>query len=97
RPDAILSHSALPNIYARIVCGRIPVITVLHSSSRDFEMWTIRVAESILRCRTRGVIAVNEARQREYVAQFRTSNVILVPNGISDDLPQKREYPASPR
>src|SRR5438105_6985634 len=36
-PDVVHSHSALPNIYARLSSrGRWPVVTVLHSASSDF-------------------------------------------------------------
>ncbi len=53
RPDVIVSHSALPNIYARLAVRRsvAPVVCVLHSAARDFDDAKLRLAETLLRHR----------------------------------------------
>lgn len=91
-PDVVLAHSALPNIYARMVAGRaLPVVTVLHSASRDFDSRLLRTAESLLQRRTAAVIAVARPQAEEYEAAFGNQvTLLVVPNGVSPDLPTKR-------
>ena len=90
-PDVILAHSALPNFYARLVAGRgLPVLTVLHSASRDFDNRVLRTAELLLQRRTAAVIAVARPQAEEYEAAFGNRGaVVLVPNGVSSGLPDK--------
>lgn len=84
-PDAVVSHSALPNIYARLASPGKPVFCVLHSATRDFDDPKIRLAESVLTRRTAAVIAVSEEQRREYLSHFPKQRVELIPNGIPDN------------
>jgi L-malate glycosyltransferase len=90
RPDLVLAHSALPNLYARLVIRRRPVVTVLHSASRDFDNPALRRAERLLRRRTAGVVAVSRPQLEEYEAAFgHAVPVQLIPNGVASGLPSK--------
>ena len=96
RPEVILAHSALPNLYARLVAGhRLPVVTVLHSASRDFDSRLLCRAEGLLQRRTAAVIAVSQPQAEEYEAAFgRQVPLVLVPNGVSAALPGRAERAA---
>jgi glycosyltransferase involved in cell wall biosynthesis len=98
RPDLVVSHSALPNLYASLVTPRrTPLLTVLHSATDDFASRLLRTAEARSRSRARTVIAVSRKQVDEYVGHFpRRARPVLIPNGISDDLPRKAERPARP-
>lgn len=87
-PDVVHAHSALPNLYARLVArGRWPVVTVLHSAERDFDDRTLRAAERALRHWTASVVAVSPGQIAEYTARFGADRApVLVPNGIRPDL-----------
>ncbi|WP_342586565.1 glycosyltransferase family 4 protein [Microbacterium testaceum] len=83
QPDVIVSHSALPNVYSRLVAGAIPVICVLHSAARDFDDPKLKFAERLLQHQTRSVVAVSSAQREEYVALFPKQRVVLIPNGVA--------------
>jgi L-malate glycosyltransferase len=86
-------------MYARLGVGsRYPVVTVLHSASRDFDNLKLRTMERILSSRTALVVAVSQARSDEYVERFDSRVPIrVIPNGVRADLPQKREGTTVPR
>lgn len=91
RPDVVLAHSALPNLYARLVVRRVPVVTVLHSASRDFDDRLLRGAERMLRRRTACVVAVSRPQQQEYAEAFGDAvPVRLIPNGVAVGLPNRQ-------
>jgi L-malate glycosyltransferase len=91
QPDIVLAHSALPNLYARLVAGRrLPVVVVLHSASRDFDNPMLRLAERALRRRTALVVAVARPQATEYRSAFGSSvQLELIPNGVSVSLGAK--------
>jgi len=84
RPDVILSHSALPNVYARAAAIGLgtPVVCVLHSAARDFDDLKIRLTERVLRVRTAAVVAVSASQVTEYRTHFPDARVDLIPNGV---------------
>lgn len=96
RPTAVVAHSALPNLYARVAAPRgIPVVTVLHSAGDDFVFLSLRLAERLLRRRTAAVVAVSPAQARRYDARFGAGRVArIIPNGIPADVP--RRLPGGP-
>lgn len=85
RPDAIISHSALPNAYVRLVSpARIPVLAVLHSASDDFAIPQLRLAERFLRRRLVRIVAVSDPQRINYTSRFRDRPTpALIPNGVS--------------
>lgn len=97
-PDLVVSHSALPNLYSSIVTpSRTPLLSVLHSATDDFASPLLRNAEAWSRRRARTVIAVSRKQVDEYVSHFpRRPAPVLIPNGISGDLPRKLDAPARP-
>jgi len=92
QPDVIISHSALPNAYSRLVAGGIPVICVLHSAARDFDDPKLKFAEHLLQRRTRSVVAVSSAQREEYVALFPKQRVVVIPNGVSSRFTPAAEF-----
>jgi len=97
-PDLVVSHSALPNLYSAIVTPRrTPLLSVLHSATDDFASRLLRTAEATSRSRARTVVAVSRKQVEEYVAHFpRRARPVLIPNGISDDLPRRVDRAAPP-
>ncbi|MFT2706247.1 glycosyltransferase [Clavibacter zhangzhiyongii] len=97
-PDLVVSHSALPNLYSSLVTPRrTPLLSVLHSATDDFASSLLRTAEAPSRRRGRTVVAVSRKQVDEYVAHFpRRPRPVLIPNGISDDLPRKAGAPSRP-
>lgn len=96
-PDAIVSHSAIPNIYARLSSSGRPVFCVLHSATRDFDDRKLRAAERLLARRTTAVIAVSQEQRREYLSHFPRQRVVVIPNGISAGFtPSLRYDPDAP-
>ncbi|MFF1881322.1 glycosyltransferase family 4 protein [Pseudarthrobacter sp. NPDC058196] len=100
RPDIVLAHSAIPNIYARLAAPLpTPVITVLHSASDDFAARRARILERILLVRTAHVVAVSAWQQQKYIEYFGFADrVSIIPNGIRSDIrhrAQAREVPRS--
>ncbi|WP_307224825.1 glycosyltransferase [Microbacterium arborescens] len=96
-PDVVVSHSALPNIYARLASSSQSVYCVLHSATRDFDDRKIRLAERLLTRRTAAVIAVSEEQRREYLSHFPNQRVELIPNGIPDEFrPGAQYHPGAP-
>ncbi len=91
RPDVVLAHSALPNLYARIAApASTPVVTVLHSASDDFRGLAMRTVEWILKRRTAFVVAVSKTQEEQYIGYFGTSTPIrVIPNGIRADIRTK--------
>lgn len=88
RPDVVLAHSALPNIYARLAAPvGTPVVTVLHSASDDFAERSARLVEKVLLLRTSHVVAVSPRQQEKYLEHFGASREItVIPNGIRSDI-----------
>lgn len=84
-PDAIISHSALPNAYTRLIAPtRIPVLAVLHSASDDFAIPQLRIAERFLRRRAVRIVAVSEVQRANYASRFRNFSIpTVIPNGVS--------------
>lgn len=84
-PDAVISHSAIPNVYARIVANRnVKVVTVLHSASDDFADRKLRWAERLLRSRTHKVVAVSSQQAYMYKKYFGpTGSLVKIPNGVA--------------
>ena len=99
RPDAIVAHSALPNIYSRLASPRrVPVIAVMHSASDDFASPFSRIIERALRLRHPQVVAVSDGQASSYVRHFPDLGVPrVIPNGIREDLPTKSTYAPAPR
>lgn len=96
RPDVIIAHSAIPNIYARIAAPvGIPVVTVLHSAGDDFKGLTMRVVERLLSLRTAYIVAVSQAQMDRYLQHFRlTKRIAVIPNGIRSDIRSKTKSTA---
>jgi glycosyltransferase involved in cell wall biosynthesis len=96
-PDAVVSHSALPNIYARIAAPfNTPIIPVLHSAGDDFSNWKYRLIERVLLVRSREVVAVSVPQAAVYSEHFPRASITVIPNGIRDSLPEKGEYATVP-
>jgi len=95
RPDVVVSHSALPNVYARLAVRKsvAPVVCVLHSAARDLDDGKLRLAETLLRYRAAAVIAVSASQVDEYRSRFPDQRIDLIPNGVgsqffpADDAP----------
>lgn len=99
RPDIVLAHSAIPNIYARLAAPlATPVITVLHSASDDFATRRARILERILLVRTAHVVAVSPWQQRKYTGYFGfAERVSIIPNGIRSDIRPRSQARVVPR
>ncbi|MBG6237084.1 glycosyltransferase involved in cell wall biosynthesis [Mycetocola sp. CAN_C7] len=97
--DVVLSHSAIPSVYARIAApASTPVIPVLHSAVDDFQSRPLRLAERALQMRTARVIAVSTEQANRYVGHFPSApRPTWISNGIREDFPVKSEFPDSPR
>jgi glycosyltransferase involved in cell wall biosynthesis len=98
-PDVVVSHSVLPNVYARLAAGaRYPVITVLHSGSDDYSDLALRMCEWFLGGRTSRVVAVSQPQAKSYLAYFprRKRRLIVVPNGVRDDINAKNTAGQTP-
>lgn len=97
RPDVIVAHSALPSVYARMVSGKVPVVSVLHSASDDFSLRSLRYAERALQRRTAAVVAVARWQASSYVDRFGSRTPVrVIPNGIDPSFepsPQPVEEP----
>lgn len=99
RPDAVVAHSALPNLYARLAAPfGVPVVCVLHSAGDDFTNRRLRVAERLLQLRTHRLVAVSDSQLETYLARFprMTHRGAVIPNGIAAGLPSKVGYPPRP-
>lgn len=99
RPDAVVAHSALPNLYARIAAPwRVPVICVLHSAGDDFTDRRLRAAERFLQWRAYRLVGVSDTQLRTYLSHYprMARRSAVIPNGIADELPLKENYPATP-
>lgn len=100
RPNVVIAHSALPNVYARLAAPvRTRVITVMHSAGDDFESRSLRWAEPLLATRTDAVVAVSQAQYDRYIARFprMRQRALIIPNGVPAALPQKVGYSDIPR
>jgi glycosyltransferase involved in cell wall biosynthesis len=96
KPDVILSHSALPNLYARLAWLG-PVVTVLHSATDDFENAQLRVAERLLQRRTAATVAVSSEAAVVYRRRFGRTPLVI-PNGVrAHFLPSDRDVAGPPR
>jgi glycosyltransferase involved in cell wall biosynthesis len=93
-PQAVIAHSALPNLYARLSAPRgTRVITVLHSATDDFRNWSWRWSERLLSFRTSAVVAVSPVQHDDYASHFGSRNSLhLVPNGVSSLFKPKPQY-----
>lgn len=98
-PGAVLSHSAIPNVYARLAAPRgVPIITVLHSASDDYARAPLRIAESLLRRRTKAVVAVSDRQAEVYRAHFNEQvPVHVIQTGLSPTIKQKVEVRTLPK
>ena len=85
KPDVIISHSALPNLYARLAASySTPAISVLHSSEDDFVSLPLRWMERLLRKRTTALVAVSPAQRDRYMRRFPNhSRPVVIANGIA--------------
>lgn len=86
-PDIVLSHTALPNAYARLALGRsTTVIPVLHSSADDYSSRTLRHTEILFsRYRREPIIAVSPVARATYTKWFPDNHRIrIIENGVSD-------------
>ncbi|WP_295823191.1 glycosyltransferase family 4 protein [uncultured Microbacterium sp.] len=83
-PDVVVSHSALPNLYARLAVKKsvAPVVCVLHSAARDFDDAKLRVAETLLKHRAAAIIAVSASQVAEYRSRFPDQQIDMIPNGV---------------
>ncbi|MDP9825002.1 glycosyltransferase family 4 protein [Kineosporia succinea] len=99
-PEALVSHSATPNLYTRMIVPRgVPVLTVLHSASDDYRSRRFRWAERVLRRRTSHVVAVSESQKESYQKRFGGAvPTTVIPNGIADGYAAPTgPIPAAPR
>ncbi len=84
RPAAVLAHSALPNIYARLAAPRRSAVVAVMHGGDDFTNRLLRWAERVLRLRTTAVVTVNETQRTLYRRRFgRRVSVVRIPNAIS--------------
>lgn len=85
QPDVVISHSAIPNVYARIAGTFTKAINlcVLHSAGKDFDGAKLRALEAALQFRTAGVVAVSGAQAAEYRSHFPRAQLEIIPNGIN--------------
>jgi glycosyltransferase involved in cell wall biosynthesis len=98
QPDIVVSHSALPNLYSRLVAPRrLPVVAVLHSAGDDFVSRSLRWSERLVRLRTAAVVGVSQVQIDRYVAHFGTRvPVRRIPNGIRRDACPKERFQEVP-
>lgn len=91
KPDIILSHTALPNLYSRLASPHgVSNVTVLHSSAKDFGSAKLRISEKLLTRRTRHVVGVGAQQITEYQHHFGTRiPTSIIPNGVRADLPSR--------
>ncbi|WP_458116742.1 glycosyltransferase family 4 protein [Arthrobacter sp. D2-10] len=85
RPDLIVSHTAIPNLYARIAAPRYSLsVIVLHSSGNDYAGLGVRAMERLLRrIRTVGVVAVSDVAKASYEKYLgEDKRIRVIPNGI---------------
>jgi glycosyltransferase involved in cell wall biosynthesis len=96
-PVIVVSHSAIPNFYVRLAASlSLPVVTVLHSASDDYQWWPMRVAERILRLRTAWVVSVSQVQHSLYAKHFgRRVPTSVIYTGIAESMTPKRSF--SPR
>jgi glycosyltransferase involved in cell wall biosynthesis len=88
-PDIVISHSALPNLYARLAARPgTPIIVVLHSAQDDFVDPELRLAEFALSSRTSALVAVSPELLQRYLNRFprMTPFARVIPNGIANDI-----------
>ena len=98
KPEAVIAHSYLPALYARLVWGgRGPVHSVLHSASDDFASARSRHIEQALGARTASVIAVSESQANEYRKRFPHVRVTRIANGVRRDITVKSTFAREPR
>ena len=98
-PDAIVSHSVIPNIYSRLANRRsVPVVTVLHSASDDYRDAKMLLGERVLlRTRTALVVAVSAFQAHSFKERFGDRvPIIVVPNGIDTMSVPKSGYARNP-
>lgn len=98
RPDIVVGHSALPNLYSRLVAPkRVPVVTVLHSATDDFAGRSLRWSERLARHRTAAIVAVSQGQIDQYAKHFGCGVPIrLIPNGIRRDAHPKEQFQEVP-
>jgi glycosyltransferase involved in cell wall biosynthesis len=98
RPDIVVGHSALPNLYSRLVAPkRLPVVAVLHSATDDFGSRALRWSERLMRHRTAAIVAVSQGQIDQYVGRFGSGVPIhLIPNGIRRDAHAKERFQEVP-
>lgn len=94
KPDLVLAHSALPSVYARLQANaKRRCVPVLHSAGDDYAAGPLRLLERLLQRRAPAMVAVSPTQAAVYRAHFpRSSRVVVIPNGVRDDLPRKGTY-----
>lgn len=98
RPDVVVSHSALPNLYSRVAAPKVvPRVVVLHSATDDFRARPLRWAERLLRNRTSAVVGVSGPQIDQYLAHFGSAvPTLLIPNGIRPDALPRSDFQLRP-
>jgi glycosyltransferase involved in cell wall biosynthesis len=98
QPDIVVGHSALPNLYSRLVAPRgLPVVAVLHSATDDFAGRSLRWSEHLVRPRTAAIVAVSQGQIDQYGSHFGSGVPIrLIPNGIRRDASPKERFQEVP-
>jgi glycosyltransferase involved in cell wall biosynthesis len=98
RPDILVSHSALPNLYSRLVAPRrLPVVAVLHSATDDFASRSLRWSERLVRLRTAAIVGVSQGQIDQYIGRFGSRVPIRrIPNGIRRDAHPKEQFQKVP-
>lgn len=95
----LLAHSALPNLYTRLVAPRgTSRICVLHSATDDWVDPKLRTAERLLLRRTDAVVAVSQRAAQQYLSRFSSirTRVHVIDNGVSPAFAPGGELPQEP-
>ncbi|MDF2045936.1 glycosyltransferase [Microbacterium sp. Kw_RZR3] len=96
-PDAVVAHSYLPSLYARIAWGgRGSVHSVLHSASDDFASFQSRLTERLLSSRTASVIAVSASQETLYRHRFPKVRLTRIANGVSREIASRQRFSSNP-
>jgi L-malate glycosyltransferase len=98
RTDVVLSHSAIPTVYARLMPWRIPLVSVVHSLGFDLMAPPLKRAERILGWRSRATVFVSRTALANYRVSFprRGGELHHVYNGVGlsqEDLPDRHWPP----
>ncbi len=104
RYDVIHAHCMQPNIYSRLAALWMtpfpPVVVTMHSpDGADYRAKRSRLAEHALSPKASAVIAVSEEVANDYRRMFpnSASKVVVIPNGIPREIPQRTAFTSSPK